>query len=125
MTERDALDRILSSEDALAPSSGFAARVMDAVEEAAAEAPPLPFPWGRFGLAVLATCVSAASSVWLLQRVDLSPAVAALSSIWPEIGYAFAAFLAILAVLYAPYLRVAVGRLAAPRGSLSSPSRLG
>ncbi len=115
MAERDALDRMLSSEEALAPSSGFAARVMDAVADAAAEPPPLPFPWGRFSLAVLATCASAASGLWLIQRVDLSPAVAALRSVWPEVGYALAAFLVILAVLYAPYLRMAAVRLATPR----------
>jgi len=116
MTERDALGHVLSSEDTLAPSSGFATRVMDAVADAATEPPPLPFPWVRFSFAVIATCTSAASSLWLLQRVDLSPAVAALRSVWPEVGYGLAMFLAILAALYLPHVRrIVAGRLATPR----------
>ena len=39
------LDRILAHEDALVPSSGFAASVMDAIQEQAAEPAPIPFPW--------------------------------------------------------------------------------
>jgi hypothetical protein len=111
MTERDALDRILASEPPIVPSSGFAARVRDAVEEAASEAPPLPFPWSRFTLAVLATFVSVVAGLWLLQRVDVSPVVVALASLGPELGYALAAMLATLAVLYAPRLRVEARRL--------------
>jgi len=44
---RDALDRILSAEDQIVPSSGFAASVMDAVRREAATPPPIPFPWKR------------------------------------------------------------------------------
>jgi hypothetical protein len=44
---RDALDRILSSEDQIVPSSGFAASVMEAVRREAATPPPIPFPWKR------------------------------------------------------------------------------
>jgi hypothetical protein len=55
---RDALDRILSSEDQIVPSSGFAASVMDAVRREAATPPPIPFPWKRalpgFALGVVA-----------------------------------------------------------------------
>ena len=42
-----ALDRILAGEDALVPSSGFAAEVMDRVREEASAPPPIPFPWKR------------------------------------------------------------------------------
>ena len=42
MTEE--LDRILSSEDSLEPSSGFAGAVMGGVRRLAAEPAPLPFP---------------------------------------------------------------------------------
>jgi len=42
---RDDLDRILSAEDRIVPSSGFAASVMDAVRREAATPPPIPFPW--------------------------------------------------------------------------------
>jgi len=55
---REALDRILASEDQIVPSSGFAASVMDAVRREAATPPPIPFPWRRalpgFGLCVVA-----------------------------------------------------------------------
>ena len=50
-------DRILAADDPLTPSSGFTARVMTAV----AETPPLPFPWVRFALGVLACAVAAVS----------------------------------------------------------------
>ena len=46
----DELDRILAAADPLVPSAGFANRVMTAVRTAAAEEPPLPFPWARFAL---------------------------------------------------------------------------
>ena len=43
----DEIDRILSREDEILPSSGFAASVMDAVRREAAVPPPIPFPWRR------------------------------------------------------------------------------
>lgn len=43
----DDLDRILSGEEALVPSSGFAASVMEAVRREASAPPPIPFPWRR------------------------------------------------------------------------------
>lgn len=45
---RDAdLDRILSKEEEILPTSGFAASVMQAVQREAAAPPPIPFPWKR------------------------------------------------------------------------------
>jgi hypothetical protein len=41
------LDRILAAEEELAPSSGFAASVMDRVREEAVAPKPIPFPWKR------------------------------------------------------------------------------
>jgi hypothetical protein len=41
------IDRILSREEEILPSSGFAASVMDAVRREAAAPPPIPFPWKR------------------------------------------------------------------------------
>jgi hypothetical protein len=41
----DNLDRILLEQDTLLPSSGFAASVMDAVQQQAAAPAPIPFPW--------------------------------------------------------------------------------
>ena len=44
---RDDIDRILSTEQEIAPSSGFASSVMAAVQSEAAAPPPIPFPWKR------------------------------------------------------------------------------
>jgi len=41
----DNLDRILLEQDTLLPSSGFAASVMDAIQQHAAAPAPIPFPW--------------------------------------------------------------------------------
>ena len=50
-------DRILSQQEEIVPSSGFVARVMDAVEQ---EAPaPIMFPWKR-ALPGLAACLALA-----------------------------------------------------------------
>jgi hypothetical protein len=46
-TNRDQLDAILANEDAIVPSSGFLARVMETVQEEAAAPQPIPFPWKR------------------------------------------------------------------------------
>lgn len=45
--ERTGVDEILSSEEALVPSSGFLASVMERVQEAASAPPSIPFPWRR------------------------------------------------------------------------------
>ena len=43
----DELDRILAENEELEPSSGFARRVMDALEQDQTEPAPIPFPWMR------------------------------------------------------------------------------
>jgi hypothetical protein len=43
----DEIDHILSREDEILPSSGFAVSVMDAVRREAVAPPPIPFPWMR------------------------------------------------------------------------------
>jgi hypothetical protein len=45
--DEDEIDRILSGEDEILPSSGFAVSVMDTVRREAAAPPPIPFPWKR------------------------------------------------------------------------------
>jgi hypothetical protein len=62
----DDLDRILVSEEELHPSSGFTAAVMARVREAAAEPPPLPFPWPRFVFGGLVLAVLTGLGAWLL-----------------------------------------------------------
>ena len=45
--KNDELDRMLSKQDDIQPSSGFAAAVMEAVRNEASAPPPIPFPWKR------------------------------------------------------------------------------
>lgn len=47
MRHDDELDRILSEDEEILPSSGFAASVMEAVGREASTPPPIPFPWKR------------------------------------------------------------------------------
>jgi hypothetical protein len=55
-----AIDRILSSEEPLIPSSGFLALVMESVREEAAVPRPIPFPWKRVlpGIVVVAAVLA-------------------------------------------------------------------
>jgi hypothetical protein len=101
----DPLDRDLLSEEPLAPSSGFAAAVMESVREAAAEPPPLAFPWTRFAAGVIACGVWAASGVALIVNNDWSAMsgvgdiTESLRPVAPELGYAAVAVFASFAVL--------------------------
>jgi len=54
--ERSAMDAILASEEAIVPSSGFLAAVMERVRDEAKAPAPIPFPWKRAvpGLALAA-----------------------------------------------------------------------
>lgn len=45
--EMDATGRILASDEALVPSSGFVNAVMERVHEESRVPPPIPFPWKR------------------------------------------------------------------------------
>ncbi len=46
-TDQTGIDRILATEEALVPSSGFLVSVMERVHEEAAAPSPIPFPWKR------------------------------------------------------------------------------
>jgi hypothetical protein len=99
MDDKD-LERILSSEAHLVPSSGFALSVMDAIREAEAEPPPARFPWWRLAAGVTA-CTGCAASFTALVH-DLDPAAAsALATAAPELSLAAAVVLATLAWLRA------------------------
>jgi hypothetical protein len=65
----DDLDRILSSEDLLEPSSEFAMEVMAAVRRHAAEPSPLLFPWFRFAAGLAASGAMAVAGTVLLLPV--------------------------------------------------------
>ena len=97
----DELDRILLSDEPVLASLGFEARVMEAVRGAAAAPPPLPFPWGRFVLGLVACGVWAAASVGLARQVDTS-VVSHLAAVAPELRHAALAVMTSLGVVYAP-----------------------
>lgn len=45
--ELDTIGRVLATEEALVPSSGFVSAVMERVREESLAPPPIPFPWKR------------------------------------------------------------------------------
>jgi hypothetical protein len=110
----DNLDRILSSEEPLTPSSGFTARVMEAIQDAALEPPPLPFPWTRFMVGIGVCIAWAAAGVVFLSRVDLSGLGVALAPVGPELAYGAAA--AIVSVMALRVQRVLRARSGLPFG---------
>jgi hypothetical protein len=109
------IDRILSREDEILPSSGFSASVMDAVRREAAAAaapPPIPFPWIRAlpglvvaGLTLIVVLIAGVVEIAQLARASTSTAApfslalpSALSSALNR-GVASAALWAVLALL--------------------------
>jgi len=73
MNDRE-LDRILSDEADLVPSSGFASGIMDVLRNEASAPPPIPFPWKRAlpGIAAWALAL-AFLIVAVLRRSSESP----------------------------------------------------
>ena len=61
----DDIDLVLSSEDTIVPSSGFAASVMDTLRREVEAPPPIPFPWKR-ALPGLVSCVGALVTLLVL-----------------------------------------------------------
>ncbi len=61
--ERDELERWLSDDEAIVPSSGFAAAAMEAVRREACAPPAIPFPWIRALPGLAATTLALA---WVL-----------------------------------------------------------
>jgi hypothetical protein len=70
--DMDDLDGLLSNDDTLVPSSGFASSVMEAVQHAADEPPPLRFPWWRFIVGVVGCIVWAAAAISVLGELELA-----------------------------------------------------
>ena len=101
------LDRVLSSEDLLEPSSDFTVDVMARVRLQAAEPSPLSFPWFRVVTGLAASCVMAAAGAILLLRsgpaltATVAP-LAELAAVTPELGYATSAILVSLALASLP-----------------------
>jgi len=75
----DDVDRLMTEDDTIVPSSGFASAVMDAVQAAVDDPPPLRFPWGRFTLGVAGCLVWAVAGLSVLRGMDLQlpPAIGA------------------------------------------------
>jgi hypothetical protein len=87
--EDDEMNRILSREEEILPSSGFAASVMDSVRREAAAPPPIPFPWKR-ALPVLVAGGFVLVMVFVTLVVAVAQAVKAssaaqLSVSWPAL----------------------------------------
>lgn len=107
MDEIDELDRLLSSEDMLEPSSGFVAATMAAVQQAATEPPPLPFPWGRLvggmvvcgGLMGAGALLAGERGMEGLSLATLPAPVPQVAVLAPELGLAAVVILASLGTL--------------------------
>ena len=104
------IDRVLSRDDEILPSSGFAVSVMDAVRREAAAPPPIPFPWKRAlpGLVVAGfalALVLVAIVVAIARRASITPQFSMpLPSVMPPIfhgGIESAAIWTALALLVA------------------------
>jgi hypothetical protein len=110
----DELDRILSSEDSLQPSSGFVMSVMEAIHREAEVPQPLHFPWVRFVVGLSACVIVALSGTILLLRLDWVPDAfarwASLSAIAPGIGYATTSIVVGYAIASIPRLLAATRR---------------
>ena len=78
----DEIDRILSREEEILPSSGFVASVMEAVRREAVAPPPIPFPWKRAlpcvalaGLALVIGVIEVVVTLTQLVRQASAPAL--------------------------------------------------
>jgi len=126
--DEDEINRILSDEDEILPSSGFAVSVMDAVRREAAVPPPIPFPWKRAlpglvvgGLALVLVLVAGVVAIAQLGRASTTAQFStslSLPSLMPLIlhgGMESAASWTVLALLVALVsvklsMRMAAGR---------------
>jgi hypothetical protein len=105
------IDRILSREDEILPSSGFAVSVMDAVRREAASPPPIPFPWKRAlpglaagGLVLALVLVAITRAIAQLSKAPAPPLSMSMPSVMPSIfngGLGSAAIWTALALLVA------------------------
>jgi hypothetical protein len=88
------VDAILASEEAIAPTSGFLAAVMERVEEEAKAPAPIPFPWKRALPGLVLACVvfgwCAVELVrWALSAItNLSPEAAQPTALHAPVSFA-------------------------------------
>jgi hypothetical protein len=124
--KQDEIDHILSREDEILPSSGFAVSVMDAVRREAAVPPPIPFPWKRAlpgllvaGFALVLVLVAGVVAIARLDKASTPQISMPAPFLMPPLfhgGMAAAAIWTVLALLVAFVsvklsTRVASGRL--------------
>jgi hypothetical protein len=83
----DDLERILSTDDAPEPSSGFVAAVMEALEAERSLPPPMPFPWRRYALGSVTLAGASIAGVALGRHLEPSRTWHALAS--PEVVAGF------------------------------------
>jgi hypothetical protein len=105
------IDRILSREDEILPSSGFTVSVMEAVRREAAARPPIPFPWKRAlpgllvgGVVLALVLVAVVRAIAQVDRTTASRFSTSLPSVMLPIfngGVESAAIWAVLALLTA------------------------
>jgi hypothetical protein len=102
----DELDRILSSEDSLTPSSGFTAKVLAAVRMPPAQPLRRPFPWLRFGTGLAASAMMAGAGAILLDRSTptLATLVPSLAAVASQFALAAAVTVLSLAIAVVPRL---------------------
>lgn len=104
----DDLDRILSTEQEIVPSSGFVTSVMDAVRRDAMTPPPIPFPW-KCALPGLCAAVLALVSVFIAGSALFIPgtvtqplparllsALASILEVWKIVGASWIALALVL-----------------------------
>ena len=80
--ERDDLDRFMT-DDEIVPSSGFTARVMDAVHLEATTPPAIPFPWTRALPGIVAAAVALVAviaSFFAAGRAGIEPSAPSLAT---------------------------------------------
>jgi hypothetical protein len=66
------IDRVLRDDPGLAPSPGFAGRVMVSVRQAAEQREGLPFPWRRLASAIAASALVTVGGLAAGPRPDLA-----------------------------------------------------
>jgi hypothetical protein len=89
MNHNDGIDRILSSQPEIVPSSGFADAVMQAARREASAPPPIPFPWTRAlpGLIALGLALVSLIAAGLRANLGNAPVPDAASSAFAALAH--------------------------------------
>jgi hypothetical protein len=92
--EESEINRILSGEEEILPSSGFTVSAMDAVRREAAALPPIAFPWKRAlpgmvvgGVALAVVLIALVRAIAQLDRTAASQLYVSLPSAMPALHH--------------------------------------